>query len=179
MTKSTRARKKSTYMGRKGPRAKTKTVLKPVKQWEKHGSMPNSEFLTFLNKNHPNPVLSTQYPVSCIRYAVSSIRCAVSSIQYPVNSIHYTKLQCQFSIWPHILYKKTTYIIHRKVREYCGLPSINSFSELNNTVEEASLSREIGSMVILMTPSGDDPATGVRLRPPRRCWPRGMKQNKS
>ena len=44
---------KSTYMGRKGPRAKTKTVLKPVKQWEKHGSMPNSEFFTFLNKNHP------------------------------------------------------------------------------------------------------------------------------
>ena len=41
-------------MGRKGPRAKTKTVLKPVKQWDKHGSMPNSEFLTFLNKNHPN-----------------------------------------------------------------------------------------------------------------------------
>ena len=40
-------------MGRKGPRAKTKTVLKPVKQWDKHGSMPKSEFLTFLNKNHP------------------------------------------------------------------------------------------------------------------------------
>ena len=43
-------------MGRKGPRAKTKTVLKPVKQWEKHGSMPKSESLTFLNKNHPNVI---------------------------------------------------------------------------------------------------------------------------
>ena len=53
MTKSTWVQKKSTYMGRKGPRAKTKTVLKPVKQWGKKGSMPNSDFLTFLNKNHP------------------------------------------------------------------------------------------------------------------------------
>ena len=41
-------------MGRKGPRAKTKTVLKSVKQWEQHGSMPKSKKLTFLNKNHPN-----------------------------------------------------------------------------------------------------------------------------
>ena len=40
-------------MGRKGPRAKTKTVLKPVKQWEKHGSMPKSKFLTFLKKESP------------------------------------------------------------------------------------------------------------------------------
>ena len=52
--------KKSTYMGRKGPRAKTKTVLKPVKHWEKHGSMPKSEFLTFLNKNHPTIVHQSQ-----------------------------------------------------------------------------------------------------------------------
>ena len=37
-------RKKITYMGRNGPRAKTKTVLKPVRQWEKHGSMPKSKF---------------------------------------------------------------------------------------------------------------------------------------
>ena len=36
-------------MGRKGPRAKTKTVLKPVKQWENHGSMLNSELLTFFS----------------------------------------------------------------------------------------------------------------------------------
>ena len=46
-------------MGRKGPRAKTKTVLKPVKQWEKHGSMPKSESLTFLNKNHPIELTDT------------------------------------------------------------------------------------------------------------------------
>ena len=35
---------KNTYMRRKGPRAKTKTVLKPVKQWEQLGSMPKSKF---------------------------------------------------------------------------------------------------------------------------------------
>ena len=46
--------KKSTYIGRNGPRAKTKTVIKPVKQWEKLGSMPNLKFKTFLNKNPPN-----------------------------------------------------------------------------------------------------------------------------
>ena len=45
--------KKSTYIGRNGPRAKTKTVIKPVKQWEKLGSMPNLKFKTFLNKNPP------------------------------------------------------------------------------------------------------------------------------
>ena len=45
--------KKSTYIGRNGPRAKTKTVMKPVKQWEKLGSMPNLKFKTFLNKNPP------------------------------------------------------------------------------------------------------------------------------
>ena len=35
------------------------------------------------------------------------------------------------------------------MREYCGLPSINSFSELNNTVEEVSLKRS-QRMVVLM-----------------------------
>ena len=46
-----------------------------------------------------------------------------------------------FHLAPYIV--EEDYIIHCQVREYCGLPSINSFSELNNTVEEASLSREI------------------------------------
>ena len=41
-------------MGRKGHRAKTKTVLKPVKQWEQHGSMQNWKFKIFGNKNPPN-----------------------------------------------------------------------------------------------------------------------------
>ena len=41
-------------MGRKGPRAKTKIVLKSVKQWEQLGNMHNLKFQTFLNKNHPN-----------------------------------------------------------------------------------------------------------------------------
>ena len=45
--------KKITNMGRKGPRAKTKTVLKPVKQWDQHGNMQNWISKTFLNKNHP------------------------------------------------------------------------------------------------------------------------------
>ena len=43
-------------MGRKGPRAKTKIVLKSVKQWEQLGNMHNLKFQTFLNKNHPTNV---------------------------------------------------------------------------------------------------------------------------
>ena len=41
-------------MGRKGPRAKTKIVLKSVKQWEQLGNMHNLKRQTFLNTNHPN-----------------------------------------------------------------------------------------------------------------------------
>ena len=41
-------------MGRKGPRAKTKIVLKSVKQWEQLGNMHNLKFQTFLNKNNIN-----------------------------------------------------------------------------------------------------------------------------
>ena len=40
-------------MGRKGPRAKTKTVLKSVSKMQQLGTMPNFKFQTFLNKNHP------------------------------------------------------------------------------------------------------------------------------
>ena len=40
-------------MGREGRRAKTKTVLKPVKQWEQLGSMQNWKFESFGNKNPP------------------------------------------------------------------------------------------------------------------------------
>ena len=36
--------KKSTHMGRKGRRAKTKTVLKPVNQVAKVGKMQNKDF---------------------------------------------------------------------------------------------------------------------------------------
>ena len=43
-------------MGREGRRAKTKTVLKPVKQWEQLGSMQNWKFENFGNKNPPSPV---------------------------------------------------------------------------------------------------------------------------
>ena len=39
--------KKITFMGRKGPRAKTKTVLKSVSKWEQFGSMQNLKFQTF------------------------------------------------------------------------------------------------------------------------------------
>ena len=40
-------------MGRKGPRAKTKTVLKSVSKMQQLDSMPNFKCQTFLNKNHP------------------------------------------------------------------------------------------------------------------------------
>ena len=42
-------------MGRKGPRAKTKTVMKSVSKWAQFGSMQNLKFQTFLNKNPPTP----------------------------------------------------------------------------------------------------------------------------
>ena len=41
-------------MGRKGPKAKTKTVLKSVSKWEQFGSMQNLKFQTLPNKNHPS-----------------------------------------------------------------------------------------------------------------------------
>ena len=50
-------------MGRKGPRAKTKTVLKSVSKWEQFGSMPNFKFQTLFYKNPPNatqPYTTTQ-----------------------------------------------------------------------------------------------------------------------
>ena len=40
-------------MGKKGPRAKTKTVLKSVSKMQQFGSMQNLRFQTFLNKNPP------------------------------------------------------------------------------------------------------------------------------
>ena len=40
----------------KGPRAKTITVLKPVKQQEQLGSMQNLKFEFFGNKNPPTTV---------------------------------------------------------------------------------------------------------------------------
>ena len=40
-------------MGRKGPRAKTKIVLKSVCKLDQLGSMNNLNFKTFLNKNLP------------------------------------------------------------------------------------------------------------------------------
>ena len=45
-------------MGRKGPTAKTKIVLKSVSIGDQLGSMPNLKFQTFLNKNPPNVLLS-------------------------------------------------------------------------------------------------------------------------
>ena len=40
-------------MGRKGPRAKTKTVLKPVNKKEQLGGMPKMKKDKNLNKNPP------------------------------------------------------------------------------------------------------------------------------
>ena len=42
-------------MGRKGPRAKTKTVLKSVSKWEQFGGMQHLKFQTLPNKNPPSP----------------------------------------------------------------------------------------------------------------------------
>ena len=44
---------KSTKMGRKGPKAKTKTVLKTVCKTTQLGSMQNLRNTNILNKNHP------------------------------------------------------------------------------------------------------------------------------
>ena len=44
---------KITNMGRKGSRAKTKTVLKSVSKMQQLGSMPNLRLLTFLKKESP------------------------------------------------------------------------------------------------------------------------------
>ena len=41
-------------MGRKGPRAKTKTVLKSVSKWAQFGSMQNLKFQTLPDKNPPS-----------------------------------------------------------------------------------------------------------------------------
>ena len=61
-------------MGRKGPRAKTKIVLKPVKQWEQLGNMHNLKFQTFLNKNHPTVLFCTVLLALYYQY------CAVSTV---------------------------------------------------------------------------------------------------
>ena len=45
-------------MGRKGPGAKTKTVLKSVSKMQQLGSMPDLKFQTFLNKNPPSAELT-------------------------------------------------------------------------------------------------------------------------
>ena len=45
---------KITFMGRKGPKAKTKIVLKSVSKVDQLGSMPNLKCQTFLNKNPPS-----------------------------------------------------------------------------------------------------------------------------
>ena len=52
-------------MGRKGPRAKTKTVLKTVSIVDQLGIMPNSKFQTFLNKNPPTPVAILNKRTKC------------------------------------------------------------------------------------------------------------------
>ena len=44
---------KITNMGRKGPRAKTKTVLKSVSKMQQLGSMPNLRFSTLSKLEYP------------------------------------------------------------------------------------------------------------------------------
>ena len=50
---------KITFMGRRGPRAKTKIVLKSVGKVEQLGSIPNLKCQTSLNKNHPTQICSS------------------------------------------------------------------------------------------------------------------------
>ena len=49
---------KTTTMGRKGPRAKTKIVLKSVSKIHKLGCRHDLKLQTFLNKNPPSSIVS-------------------------------------------------------------------------------------------------------------------------
>ena len=48
-------------MGRKGPRAKTKTVLKPVNKKEQLGGMPKMKKDKNPNKNPPNAIFKNDH----------------------------------------------------------------------------------------------------------------------
>ena len=51
---------------RKGPRAKTKIVLKSVSKVDQLGSMHNLKFQTFLNKNPPYDTISCSIPMGSV-----------------------------------------------------------------------------------------------------------------
>ena len=66
-------------MGRKGPKAKTKTVLKLVSKMQQLGSMQNFKFETLLNKN----------PLALLRlYRSSDLYCFVAGIVH-VHFVHF------------------------------------------------------------------------------------------
>ena len=67
-------------MGRKGPRAKTKTVLKSVSKWEQFGSMPNFKFQTLLNKNPPIALPSPRSHYAMLQSEPKS--CSASAFPY-------------------------------------------------------------------------------------------------
>ena len=77
--------KKITFMGRKGPRAKTKIVLKSVSIVDQLGSMPNLKFQTFLNKNHPNTTLKTAFQSSKCRWGLNEVRPGTNGPLVPVK----------------------------------------------------------------------------------------------
>ena len=67
-------------MGRKGPRAKTKTVLKPVNKKEQLGGMPKMKKDKNLNKNPPTAVLDCQ-PQEGLRGKQTSLEMTQSNVQ--------------------------------------------------------------------------------------------------
>ena len=62
-------------MGRKGPRAKTKTVLKSVSKWAQFGSMQNLKFQNFLNKNPPTPLFTKLFHKKSFLYSDGFPKC--------------------------------------------------------------------------------------------------------
>ena len=59
-------------MGRKGPREKTKTVLKSVRQGAKFGTMQNLKFQTLHNKNPPNALCTVRHSRStCGKHTIT------------------------------------------------------------------------------------------------------------
>ena len=63
--------KKNTNMGRKGPRAKTKTALKSVSKMQQLCSMQNLKLKTFINKN-PS-ICSTKFYIARSRFCSSAL----------------------------------------------------------------------------------------------------------
>ena len=73
-------------MGRKGPRAKTKTVLKPVNKKEQLGGMPKMKKDKNLNKNPPSAALSGNWLATVLSFKNLSNRESPKASYYKVHS---------------------------------------------------------------------------------------------